>query len=270
MQITKASGKVEEFSRVKLERSLRRSGATAAEVKAVADVVERKMRTKMATHRLYKLAYSELERIRPKAAAVYSLREAIMELGPEGFLFEQYVGAVLKEYGYTIKRGRMVKGKCVSHEIDLMAEKGNITFIIELKYHNKRGIRSDVKVTMYLYARFLDIHLGHTKESSHKPWLMTNTKFTKSAIAYAECMGVKMTGWRYPSKEGLQDLIEKKGLYPVTVLPSVNRFVRDALTEHSVFFAKDLSVLSSREVQKRFGVNADIAKKLVKESNTLA
>lgn len=270
MQITKASGKVEEFSRLKLERSLRRSGATGDEVKAVADVVERKMHSKIATHRLYELAYGELERIRPKVAAVYGLRQAIMELGPEGFLFEKYMEAILKEYGYAIKRGRMVKGKCVSHEIDLMAKKGSTSFIVELKYHNKRGMRSDVKVVMYLYARFLDIHSGHGKESSHKPWLMTNTKFTKSAIAYAECMGVKMMGWRYPQTESLEQLIEEKGLYPVTVLPAVNRFVRDTLVEHGVFFAKDLSVLSSKEVQRKFGIRSDIAKKLVEQANTLA
>ncbi len=270
MQITKASGELEEFSRTKLERSLRRSGATAGEVKAVADVVEKKMHAKMETKRLYQLAYGELERIRPRVAAAYSLKQAIMELGPEGFLFEKYVGAILKEYGYSIKRGRMVRGKCVSHEIDLAAEKGSKSFIIELKYHNKRGMRSDVKVAMYLYARFLDIHAGHGTESNHKPWLMTNTKFTRSAVAYAECMDVKMTGWRYPAKEGLQDLIEKKGLYPVTVLPSVNRFMRDSLSDKGVLFARDLSVLSSKEVQKSFGIKPRFAKNIVDEAKTLA
>ncbi|HEA84678.1 MAG TPA: ATPase [Candidatus Wildermuthbacteria bacterium] len=270
MQITKASGEIEEFSRAKLEGSLRRSGATASEVKAVSDVVEKKMRPKMETKRLYQLAYGELERIRPKVAAAYSLKQAIMELGPEGFLFEQYVGAILKEYGYSIKRGRMVRGKCVSHEIDLAAEKGSKAFIIELKYHNKRGMRSDVKVAMYLYARFLDIHAGHAAESDHKPWLMTNTKFTRSAIAYAECMGVKMTGWRYPKVESLEQLIEKKGLYPVTVLPSVNRLIRDSLSDKGVFFARDLSVLSFKEVEKRFGMKPRFAKNIVSEAKTLA
>jgi len=270
MQITKASGELEEYSRVKLERSLKRSGASLPEIKAVADVVQSKIRSKMETKRLYQLAYGELDRIRPKAAAVYSLKQAIMELGPEGFLFEQYVGAILKEYGYAVRRGQMVRGKCVFHEIDLLVEQAKKAFLVELKYHNKRGMRSDVQVAMYLYARFLDIHSGHKAESGHKPWLVTNTKFTRSAVSYGQCMGIKMTGWRYPAKEGLQDLIEKKGLYPVTVLPSVNRFIRDALANKGILFAKDLSVLSSKEVQRRFQVKPAYAKNIVEEAQTLA
>ena len=121
MKITKASGEVQEFSRVKLESSLRRSGASSPEVKSVADVVEKKIRFKMPTRKLYEIAYSELERIRPKTAAIYGIKQAIMDLGPDGFLFEKYVSAILKEYGYTTKVGRMVKGKCVSHEIDILA-----------------------------------------------------------------------------------------------------------------------------------------------------
>ena len=268
MLIKKASGKLEEYSRTKLERSLRRSGASLNEAKLVGNAVERRLRPEMTTKELYELANRELRKIRPLAAASYSIRQAIMELGPEGFLFEKFIAALLREYGYTTKKGTKVQGKCVSHEIDVIAEKGKEVFLIELKYHNKRGIRSDVQTTMYLYARFLDINA--VRKGTLQPWLMTNTKFTTSAVRYAECMGVRMTGWRYPLKSGLYDLIEEKGLHPVTVLPSVNRFVRDRLAEKGILFVKDLRKITLRDMELRLGIEARVAQRMVEEVKALA
>ena len=110
-----------------------------------------------------------------------------MGLGPTGFPFEKYIAEILKEYGYATKVGEVVKGYCVSHEVDVIAQKGKECFMIECKYHNKRGRRLDVKVAMYIYARFLDIKRAQEKIKEHKKhfhqaWLVTNTKCTREAI----------------------------------------------------------------------------------------
>ena len=53
---------------------------------------------------------------------IIKLKQAIMELGPSGFPFEQFVAELLKCRGYQIKVGVIVEGHCVNHEIDVKFE----------------------------------------------------------------------------------------------------------------------------------------------------
>ena len=223
----------------------------------------------MSTLELSKKTTQYLERESLLIAAKYNLKNAIMQLGPAGFLFEEYIAAILREYGYRAKVGQMLKGKCVSHEIDVLAQKDNKHYFIEVKYHNSRGIKSDVQVAMYMYARFLDIKQAHEEfespEKIHQAWLITNTKFTSKAIRYANCMGVRMTGWRHPKGESLEDLIVKKALYPVTVLPSVNKFVREQFALERLMFVRDLLGYSPEELARKFGLYSKTARNVMKE-----
>ena len=49
-----------------------------------------------------------------------------------------------------------LKGKCVTHEVDIIAESGSKRFLLEAKYHNVNGIKTHVDVIMYADAPFLD------------------------------------------------------------------------------------------------------------------
>ena len=164
-----------------------------------------------------------------------------------------------------------MKGKCVSHEIDVLGEKEGVHHIIEAKYHNRRGLKTDVKVVMYSYARFLDIAEAHRKfeAKKHKAWVVTNTKFTKSAITYANCMGIELLGWRWPRRQSLEKLIEQKSLYPVTVLPSASRFVREQFAVHGLMFVRDVLAYSAPDLEKKFRVRPATAKKLLSEAYSL-
>lgn len=273
MEIIKASGEREPFDREKFCRSLQRAEAPKDIVDRVCGIVEKQVRSGMSTEELSRKAAQQLAKEDFLLAAKFNLRNAIMELGPAGFLFEEYVAAVLEEYGYTTRVGQMVKGKCVSHEIDIVAERDNEHYLIEAKYHNRRGLKSDVQVAMYMYARFLDIKQVHEEyeslEMKHQAWLITNTKFTSNATRYAECMGLKMTGWGYPGKESLENLIIKKALYPVTVLPTMNQFVREQFAKERLFFVRDLLTYSSEDLVKKFGLYSKTAKKLMTEAYSL-
>ncbi|MBU0504408.1 restriction endonuclease, partial [bacterium] len=211
----------------------------------------------------------------PVLAAKYSLKQGIMELGPAGFLFEKYVASILSEYGYKTKTNQIMRGESqVSHEIDVLAFTKDAHYIIEAKYHNNRGIKSDVKVVMYIFARLLDVAPYQKKRErgtqiKHKAWIVTNTKFTKSAIQYAQHKNIKLTGWKYPKKESLEKLIEAKSLYPVTVLPSVNRYLKEQLSYHKIYFAKDLAKFKPLQFQKMFGIKEKIAINIQKEAAAL-
>ena len=158
MKIIKASGEQELYSRQKLCNSLKATGAPKALVDRVCLVVEKEIRPGMTTQEIFLRTSRYLKKENPVLAAKYSLKQGIMQLGPSGFLFEQYVGAILREYGYTIKTNQMMKGKSrVFHEIDILASTKDTHYIIEAKYHNKRGVKTDVQVAMYMFARLLDI-----------------------------------------------------------------------------------------------------------------
>lgn len=269
MKITKASGEQQTYSRVKFCRSLRKSGVPKDVIERVCREVEKELRPGMSTNEIFEKTYRRLKKESSVFAAKYRLKRGIMELGPAGFLFEQYVAALLSEHGYATKTNQIMKGECVSHEIDVLAHKEGTHYIMELKYHNSQGIKSDIKTAMYMHARLRDIVAGQRYKEPYVAWLFTNTKFTSKAVAYAVCQKIKMTGWKYPKKESLEQLIEQKMLYPVTVLPSVNTFARERFAFRRILFAKDLSSLSLNYMTKRLGIYERTAKRILQEAGEL-
>ena len=51
--------------------------------------------------------------------------KAIHELGPDGYHFEQFIAAIFKAQGYKISTNNIIKGRCVKHELDVIAKKNN-------------------------------------------------------------------------------------------------------------------------------------------------
>jgi len=272
MKIIKASGRQETYSRQKLCNSLKATNAPKKLVDRICRMVEKEVSPGMTTKEIYEKVKLLLSKESPTLAVKYSLKQGIMELGPAGFLFEQYVAAILEEYGYAIKTNQMMKGESgVFHEIDILASTKDTHYIIEAKYHNSRGIKTDVKVIMYTFARLLDIESRQKKieKEKHKAWLFTNTKFTRSTVRYSVYKDIKLTGWKYPKKESLEMLIEGKSLYPVTVLPSVNRYAREQFAQHNLYFAKNLIHLTPKQFTKMFGIPQKISQNIQKEATAL-
>ncbi|MDP3990928.1 MAG: restriction endonuclease [Candidatus Nealsonbacteria bacterium] len=264
MDIIKASGEKEKFNKEKLHNSLKRAGAEPGLAQKISQEVARSVHPGADTGKIFNQTFRSLQKASPILAAKYNLKRAIMELGPTGFPFEKYIAEILKEYGYNVRVGQQVQGHCVSHEVDIIARKENKHFMIECKYHNSRGNRSDVKVAMYTYARFLDV-----KKFFHQAWLITNTKCTSQAVRYARCVGLKIISWRYPKNESLEYLIEKKGLYPITILPSLNRYARERLAESKIMLARDLLKYSVNDLARLTGLRSNAVKNLQKEAKEL-
>lgn len=271
MDVLKASGGREKFSRDKLCRSLQLAGAPENVVQKVCGLVEKDLQVGASTAQIEKKAAQYLSKEDILLAAHYKLRSAIMELGPAGFFFEEYIAALLREYGYETKLNQTLQGKCLAHEIDILAEKEQKHDFIEAKYHNQRGVKTDVHVAMYTYARLLDLKAAHEQfeEKTHGAWVVTNTKFTQSAITYASCMGLKMTGWSYPKGESLEQLIVQKALYPITVLPSANHFIREQFAKEKLMFVRDVLGYSPETLASKFNIHLKTAKKLISESYKL-
>lgn len=201
------------------------------------------------------------------AAARYNLPRGMAMLGPAGFVFEQYVEAILRTQGYETIRNVMMKGVCVSHEIDILAEKENEHCLVEVKYHNKHHIKTHVDVAMYADARLNDIipirRRKEHKKFKHNMWLITNTKFTNSAIRYGKCKKLKMLGWNYPAKQGLEDIIVKNQLFPISALPVMNTAMLKLFVDQNIMLMRDLVKYTPEKLQKRFRLSLNTSKKIL-------
>lgn len=245
IQVKKASGQLQPFSEEKVTLSLKRAGIDQDLTKTILTQLKNGLYDGIPTNKIYSDIFGFLRKENPFLLGKFNLKKAIMELGPTGYPFEKFVGAILKHYGYTIETGVGVFGRCVNHEVDVVAEKGNQHFMIECKFHNQPGGFSDVKVVLYVKARFDDIEAvwkekpGH-QTKFHQAWLVTNTRLTSDAIQYGECAGMKLIGWNYPNKGSLRDLIEDSGLHPITCLTSLTHTQKQILLSHDIVLCKDL------------------------------
>lgn len=272
--VTKASGEKELFSEGKVRESVIRSGASQKTADEFVKAVKKKIKPGIKSREIHEYTSRYLAKKDPKTAARYSLKNAMMKLGPDGFLFEKYVSRILEAYGYNTRVGIIVNGHCVTHEIDVIAIKNKKHFMIECKYHNKPGIKSNVKTALYVHSRFLDvekawkIQKGHGS-MFHEGWLVTNTKCTSDAVQYARCAGLKILAWRYPTKRGLEYLIDKKGLYPLSIIPSLTRFDMKKLNTARLLLAKDLLEYSPKDLVNRFSIKLPIARKILNEAREI-
>ncbi len=269
--ITKQDGTKEPFNVTKLRRSLKRSGASSNAIEEVIGKVEPELKDGMTTSEIYKHAFEHLEYIERPVAAKYSLKRAILALGPSGYPFENFVGELLKAKGYeNIKIGTMVKGECVEHEVDILAEKQGKQIGAEIKFHNKLGMASDLKVALYVHARFEDIRKREQKDGKElisEDWLITNTRFSKNAIKYAQCVGMKMMSWNYPKGAGLQDIIDETGIHPITALTTLTSAEKDRLLEQGVVLCKNVE--NNPKALESIGIKPEKIEDIMKESQAL-
>ncbi len=246
ISIVKKSGESIPFDPAKMKNSLERSGAGSDDIRFILKEVEKELYDGITTRKIYRKAYALLKKISSGAAGRYRLKEAIMELGPTGFPFEKFVGELFRYQGYKVKTGEIVQGKCVSHEVDVVAEKENEVLMLECKFHALAGRKSDVKVSLYIHSRFEDIrderkkNPQNTEDCSFKGGLVTNTKFTGDAIDYGICAGLKMISWDFPGSGSLKNRIDISGLFPITCLFSLRKAEKKQLIERGVVMCKEL------------------------------
>lgn len=243
--VVKANGKREAFEPEKLLASLLHSGASdeSAE-KAVAHILPQ-LHNDISTNEIYRKAFEYLKNVEKPVARKYSLRRAVMELGPSGFPFESFFAELLKAQGFETLTGQMVLGGCVPHEVDVVAWNAKKLIMVEAKFHNELGTKSDLKVALYVKARFDDIRdnvfdYGGQDRKVTDCWLVTNTKFSSTAIHYAECKNMTLIGWNYPEKGNLEDLIVEQGLHPITCLTSLSGKEKKMLVDSHVVLCSSL------------------------------
>lgn len=272
IQILKENGEFANFERIKLFNSLSKSGASESVVQSIVTEIERSLFNGITTKEIYKKAFELLKQHARPTAARYKLKKGIMELGPTGFPFEIFVGELLKYQGFKVQVGVQVQGNCVRHEVDVVAEKNNKHFMIECKYHSTFSTKCSVKIPLYIQSRFLDVEKEWTKKSDHKHkfhqgWIVNNTRFSKDAIQYGECVDLKLLSWDYPKNGSLKDMISTSGLYPITCLSTLKKNEIQALLNKNVVLCKQLCEAPS--VLNKIGIKQNRIIKIMEDARAL-
>jgi len=235
VNVIKAAGEVEPFSEEKVTSSLLRVGAERKLASEIVAQIKPRLYQNIPTFEIYSKVMSLLRERKKDLAEKYNLKKAIMDLGPTGYPFEKFIAGILKEVGHKVETNKIVLGKCVAHEVDIIAQNKE-RYMIECKFHSIPGGRTDIKVALYTYARFLDI-IERTKFDM--PWLITNTKVTQEVKTYASCVGMRVTAWDYPVGESLNEMIDESGLYPTTAITSLSEKRKRELLEKGIVFSRD-------------------------------
>lgn len=271
--VMKANGKLEAFDPHKLEQSLLRAKASPEIANKVIDHVRSELVDGTTTSQLYKHAFFLLHKFQSPAANRYSLKQAIMNFGPTGFPFEKYVAEIFRSQGFEALTNQIVMGGCVEHEVDIVAWNEDKLIMSEAKFHHQAGLKCDLKVALYVKARFDDLReatyfYGNRRRSVGASWLVTNTKFTTTAIQYGLCKGVTMIGWDYPTTSyNLRTMIEDGDLLPVTCLGELHISEQKILLDKGLVLCKQIK--KNLPVLLNAGLPKQRAQKILDEVNQI-
>lgn len=272
MKVTKFSGELVDYQQEKLIRSLKKSGANDYVVSEILQQIEPQLFDGISSKKIYKLAFQYLKNCSNAHAARYNLKSAIVALGPAGFYFEKYISKIHELLEYKTHVNLTFKGKCVTHEVDVLLFKDDLVTMIECKFHSSTDAKTDVKIPMYILSRFNDL-----KERKFEIFgelrcinfclIVTNNKFTDDALTFANCSNLKMLSWDYPIHNGLREIIDRLKIYPITCLTTLTIAEKEALLAVNIITVKDL--LDEKKWLESLELSKIRMKRVLTEANQL-
>lgn len=271
MYVINSQGQKELFSRKKIYRSLVGAGASKILAREISEKIEKEAYEGIKTSEIAQKIKNYLQKESLKTAIRYNIKDGMLKLGPTGFYFEDYIKEIFSFLGYKTKKHLSLFGVSgVEYEIDLLAKKEEKFLLGECKYHQDPGLRVDLKVVLASYSRYLDLkNSSFFKKKNLICLLITNTKFTSQVIKFSNFYNISLLGWKYPKNKGLETLIEKNNLYPITLLPSFNSQLKEIFLAEKKILARDLLKLDIKKIAKKYNVSSNLFDPLLDELKIL-
>jgi hypothetical protein len=273
IQVRKQSGELEAFQIAKLEKSLHNAGATQDIIQIILVEIEKYIYEGIETRLIYQRAFSILEKYKISLSVRYKLKQAILELGPTGYPFENLIGQLFEHKGFTCEVGVMVKGRCISHEMDVIATGNHVQHLVECKYHLSQGNPVSIQVPLYVRSRVNDIIdyrelMPEYHDFVFTGWVITNTRLSLESIEYGRCSGLNLLGWNYPQGNGLNEQLEQFKLYPITVMTNLNKMEKQVLIDRGIVTCRQ--ILKKPDVLKVFDFNEKKNRAVLKEAEDIS
>lgn len=263
--ITKADGTKQQYQRKKIIKTCRRLHASKETAELVANQIEKQLYDGIPSKKILQLIFKYLTDP-PGVKHQIDLRMAVSLLRSQPD-FEQFIQMLLEEYGYAISGNQILRGKCVEHEIDAIAQKDDEMYLVEIKHHSNSHTYSGLDIPRITQATFEDLvdgfNLGLNSVHFTKALIVCNTKFSAHATQYAKCKGIDKIGWKAPPKQGLERMIEAKKFYPVTLLKGLNKKRREKFLDNGIILLNQLITADARELGKKTKIRKDLLERMI-------
>jgi hypothetical protein len=266
-RIYKSHGGVENFSKKKLYSSLKRSGLPNKQCQLITDKVSDEIGEGSKTRDIFRKTLRLVNQSSHVAGIHYSLKKALFDLGPTGYHFELFVAKYFEAIGFKTKTAQTLNGRLVTHEVDVIATKNGKRTLVECKFHNRVGIKNDIKIALYVKARRDDLKEGSEGKNIEAFYLASNTAFTSDAITYAEGSNLHLLGVNAPSEKPFLEEIKTLQLYPITSLKNLQKSVKRELLSQNILLANEIP--SQIELLNRMGMDVRSINQLLSEIELL-
>ncbi|MFX0197781.1 MAG: restriction endonuclease [Candidatus Hodarchaeota archaeon] len=269
--VKKADGTTQPYERAKIINTCLRLRASRETAETIADKIENQLYDGIPTKKILQLIFKYLTDS-PAVKHQIDLRKAISLLRPQPD-FEQFIRMLLEEYGYTVSDSQIVQGKCVEHEIDAIAYRGDDTYFVEIKHHRNHHSYTGLDIPRIAQATFEDIADGFrlNLNSIHftKALIVCNTKFSEHATQYAKCKGIDLIGWKTPPNHGLELIIDEKKLLPISILKQLDKRSMNKLMDNHIILLKQLIAADVDDLWKKIRIPKLQLKKVIKTAKEI-
>ena len=269
--VTKADGSKQLFDREKVAKTCLRMGADRRIAFEVADEVEARLYDGIPTRKVLQLIFRLLRKHKPAIRHFLDLKKglSLMNSKPE---FEKFVQVLLVHHGFEVSPNRILKGKCVGHEVDAIARKDGVTYFVEAKHHSNYHTPTGLDESRIARAVLEDVAegfaLGKSDVKIDRAMIVTNTRYSEHARRYGKCRNILQIGWSSPKTLGLQNMIEEKKLYPLSCIKGLNSETKMKLVNSGIVLIKQLLEEEPSKLAEETGISREFLKKVIEKAET--
>ena len=267
--VTKANGSRQLFNKEKAIKTCLKMGASRQVAYEVAEKVENRLYDGITTIMIHRMIIKFLGKYKPEVRHLFDLRKGISLMNPKPE-FELFVQTLLMHNGFEVKPNQVLRGKCVEHEVDAIARKEGVTFFVEAKhhfsYHSLTGLDESRIARAILEDVTEGVMLDATEGKIDRAMIVTNTKYSDHALQYGSCRNILQIGWSSPENLGLQNMIEKKRLYPLSCLRDLRVEIRLKIVESGIVLISQLLSENPNELAKRTGLRQDVLREIIEKT----
>lgn len=271
--VTKADGSRQLFDGRKVIRTCLRMGASEDIAYDVAKRIERRLYDGISTKQILQMIFKYMRKYKPGVGHLFDLRKglSLMSSKPE---FELFVQILLANYGFEVGPNRILRGKCVDHEVDAIAKKNGITYFVEAKHHSSYHALTGLDESRIARAVLEDVTeaytLGETDLKIDHAMIVTNTRYSDHAIKYGKCRDILQIGWSSPEHLSLQKIIEEKKVYPLSCLRGLKYDARLKLVNSGIILIRQLLHEDPLVIERKTGLPRDFIRDLIEKAKSIA
>lgn len=239
---------------------------------AVAKSVESRVYNGVESREILGMIFRTLGRYKPAVRYHIDLRRALglLRSKPD---FEVFVQVLLSEHGYEVTPNRILRGRCVEHEVDAIARKDGQTYIVEVKQHSDYHTPTGLDVARIARAVLEDLVEGYETGLNQlkvdRAMIVCNTRFSEHAKQYARCRNILHIGWSSPPEHDLQTMIKERNVYPVAYLRGLKTLTRDRLASVGIVTLRQLVHKRPGELSREIGIKKADAQTLIEMADSI-